>query len=184
MAKFWYAFRSSAGSGEQRDGVAARFGSEHIGEVGKEGAPLQPAGDRGREEPLDGVLAALGLAAQGELAVDHRAAQATFGVVVGGLDAGDAGEGPQRRPALEQVLGEGAVAAVAGALARRLLEQRPQLLFERRDPLDQAGAVGVPAALIPGDEQPSGDLQAGRAELLLGGEGLAVGGDCLLYTSP
>src|SRR5665811_351202 len=51
------------------------------------------------------------------------------------------------------------------------------LLFERRDPLDQAGAVGGPAALIPGGEQPSGDLQAGRAELLLGGEGLAVGGE-------
>src|SRR5450756_498409 len=177
MAKFWYAFRSSAGSGEQRDGVAARFGSEHIGEVGKEGAPLQPAGDRGREEPLDRVRAALGLAAQGELAVDDRAAQATFGVVVGGLDAGDAGEGPQRRPALEQVLGEGAVAAVAGALARRLLEQRPELCLERADALAEARAVGVPAALLPGGEQPFGDLKAGHAEVLLGAEALAVGGE-------
>src|SRR5450756_2517621 len=164
-------------SGEQRDGVAARFGSEHIGEVGKEGAPLQPAGDRGGEEPLDRVLAALGLAAQGELAVDDRAAQATFGVVVGGLDAGDAGEGPQRRPALEQVLGEGAVAAVAGALARRLLEQRPELCLGRADALAEARAVSVPAALLPGGEQPPRDLKAGHAELLLGAEPLAVGGE-------
>src|SRR5450759_5618282 len=146
-------------SGEQRDGVAARFGSEHIGEVGKEGAALQPAGDRGGEEPLDGVLAALGLAAQGELAVDDRPAQAAFGVVVGGLDAGHAGEGPQRRPALEQVLGEAAVAAVAGALARRLLEQRPELLLERADTLKQAGTVSVPAELSPGGEQACGDLE-------------------------
>ena len=51
-----------------------------------------------------------------------------------------------RRPELEQVLGEGALAAVASALARRLLEQRPQLLFERSDALDQAGAVGIPTA--------------------------------------
>src|SRR5450830_1846662 len=125
-------------SGEQRDGVAARFGSEHVAEVGKERAALQAAGDRGREETFDGALALLGLAAQGELAVDDRPAQAAFGVVVGGLNAGDTGEGPQRRPALQQVLGEAAVATVAGALARRLLEQRPELLLERADALKQA----------------------------------------------
>jgi len=165
-------------SGEQRRGVAARFGSEHVGEVGEEGAALQPAGLGDGEQPFDRVLAVLGLAAERELAVDDGAAQAALGMVVGGLDAVDLAEGPKRRPELEQVLGEGAVAATPGAPLRRLLEQRPELLFERRDLLGKAGAVGVPAALIPGGEQPSGDLQAGRAELLLGGgEALTVGGE-------
>src|SRR5450830_713848 len=164
-------------SGEQRNGVAACFGSEHIGEVGEERAALQAAGDRGREQPFDGALALLGLAAERELAVDDRAAQAALGVIVGRLDAGHAGEGPQRRPAFQQVLREGAVAAVAGALARRLLEQRPKLLLERADPLKQALAVSVPAELSPGGEQPLRDPKPGRAELLLGAESLAVGGE-------
>src|SRR5450756_1920981 len=119
---------------------------------GKEGAALQAAGDRGREQPFDGALALLGLAAQRELAVDDRPAQAALGVVVGRLDAGHAGEGPQRRPALQQVLGEAAVAAVAGALARRLLEQRPELLLEQADALKQAVTVSVSSELSPGGE--------------------------------
>src|SRR5665647_3916633 len=88
-------------SAEQRDGVAADLGGEHVAEVGKEGAALQAAGDRGREQPRDGALALLGLAAQRQLAVDHRAAQAALGVVVGGLDAGHAREAPEGRPALQ-----------------------------------------------------------------------------------
>src|SRR5450756_2630699 len=144
---------------------------------GKEGAALQAAGDRGREQPFDGALALLGLAAQGELAVDDRPAQAALGVIVGRLDAGHAGEAPQSRPALEQVPREGAVAAVASALARRLLEQCPKLLLERADALKQAGAVSVPAELSPGGEQPLRDPKPGRAELLLGAEPLAVGGE-------
>src|SRR5665647_125320 len=54
---------SSPRSAEQRDGVAADLGGEHVAEVGKEGAALQAAGDRGREQPRDGALALLGLAA-------------------------------------------------------------------------------------------------------------------------
>src|SRR5665648_312721 len=173
-----------AGLAEQRDGVAARFGSEHIGEVGKEGAPLQPAGDRGGEEPLDRVLAAFGLAAQGELAVDDRPAQAALRVVVGGLDPGHTREAPQRRPALQQVPREGAVAAVAGALSRRLLEQRSELCLERVDALAEARAVSVPAALLPGGEQSPRDLQARGAELLLGAESLAVGGEVAHQVRP
>src|SRR5450759_633354 len=165
---------SPAESAEQRDGVAADLGGEHVAEVGKERAALQAAGDRGGKQPRDGALALLGLAAQRELAVDDRPAQATFGVVVGRLDAGHAGEAPEGRPALEQVAREAAVAAVASRLARRLLEQRPKLLLERADPLKQALAVSVPAELSPGGEQPCGDLEAGRAELLLGAEPLAV----------
>jgi hypothetical protein len=64
-----------------------------------------------------------------------------------------------------------------GALARRLLEQRLQLLFERRDPRDEAGAVAVAAKLLPGLEQAGGDRQSGLAEPLLSGEPLAVGGE-------
>src|SRR5437870_11738646 len=69
---------------------------------------------------------------------------------VGRLDALDLGEGPQRRPALEQVLGEEAVVLRLGALARGLLEQRPQLLLERGDPLQQAGAVASPSSSLAG----------------------------------
>src|SRR5450756_2672028 len=70
------------------------------------------------------------------------------------------------------------------ALARRLLEQRPELLLERADALEQAGAVSVPAELTPGGEQPCGDLEAGRAEVLLGAEPLAVGGEVAHQVSP
>ena len=69
------------------------------------------------------------------------------------------------------------MAAVARRFARRLLEQRPQLLLERGDPLKQALAVSVPAELSPGGEQACGDPKAGGAELLLGAESLAVGGE-------
>src|SRR5665647_3113740 len=62
-------------------------------------------------------------------------------------------------------------------LARRLLEQCPKLLLERADALKQAGAVSVPAELSPGGEQPLRDPKPGRAELLLGAEPLAVGGE-------
>jgi len=69
------------------------------------------------------------------------------------------------------------VAAITGALSRRLLEQRAELLLERVDTLKQARAVSVRAELCPGCEQPCGDLEAGGAELLLGAEALAVGGE-------
>src|SRR5450759_4932444 len=120
-------------SGEQRDRVAARIVGEHIGEVGEERAALQPAALRYGEQPLCRALAVLGLAAQGELAVDDRAAQAALGGVVGRLDAVELAEGPQRRPQREQVLGEGAGVPVTGALARVGLEQPPQLALEGSD---------------------------------------------------
>src|SRR5450756_1784700 len=55
--------------------------------------------------------------------------------------------------------------------------ERPELLLERADPLKQALAVSVPAELSPGGEQPLRDPKPGRAELLLGAEALAVGGE-------
>src|SRR5450756_384529 len=70
------------------------------------------------------------------------------------------------------------------ALARRLLEQRPELLLERADALEQAVTVSVPAELSPGPEQPPRDLKAGRAELLLGAEPLAVGGEVAHQVGP
>jgi len=64
-----------------------------------------------------------------------------------------------------------------GALARRLFEQRFELGLERRDLLEQAGAVAVLPVVLPGLEEPLGDREACLAELFLGGESLAVGGE-------
>src|SRR5438034_8859018 len=86
-------------------------------------------------------------------------------MVVGRLDAVGVGEGPERRPVLQEVLGEEAVVLRLGALARGLLEQRSEFYFELPDPLVQAGAVAVLAVVVPGFEQPPGDLEAGLAEL-------------------
>src|SRR6266540_3669809 len=61
--------------------------------------------------------------------------------------------------------------------ARGLFERRLQLLLERADPFDQAGTIAVLRELVPGREQASCDREAGRAELLLSGEPLAVGGE-------
>ena len=101
---------------QQRSGIAANPRAEHVGQVGEERAALQAAGDRGREQPLGGGLAALGLAAERELAVDHRPAQGALGPVVGRLHALDLDEGPKRRPDLQQVLGEAPGELVAPAL--------------------------------------------------------------------
>ena len=129
------------GSGEQGDGVATDPGGNGVTEIGKERALLQAAGNRGREQSLGGALALLGLAAQGEFAEDDRAPQATPGMVVGGLDAGHGGERPEGRPALEQVLGERPISSRLGAPLRRLLKQRPQLVFSVGWPV-RAGAHG------------------------------------------
>ena len=61
-------------------------GSELLGEVGKERAALQSAGDRGREGSLDEALAVFGAGAVGELAMDDRPPQGALGGVIGGLD--------------------------------------------------------------------------------------------------
>ena len=61
------------------------------------------------------------------LSVDHGGAERPFGGVVGRLDAGVGGEGPQRGPDLEQVVGEHAVKAGAFAVAPGALEQRVEL---------------------------------------------------------
>src|SRR6266536_1981470 len=93
-------------SGEGGDGVAVCFGGEGVAEGCVERAPLQPAGLIDGEEAFDRALAAFGLAAEGELAIDDGGAQAAFGGVVGRLDLGDGREAPERGPELEQVVGE------------------------------------------------------------------------------
>ncbi len=78
---------------------------------------------------------------------------------------------------LEQVGGEEAVVVLLGVFARGLFEQCLQFVRERADPFEQAGTIAALAELVPGREQAPCDREAGRAELLLGGESLAVGGE-------
>src|SRR5438477_4663607 len=98
--------RSPVGScaralGEGGEGGAAGAGGERVGEVVVERAALEASGLVDREQPFGGAFAAFGLAAEGELAVDDGGAESAFGVVVGGFDAGDGGEGPESGPELE-----------------------------------------------------------------------------------
>jgi hypothetical protein len=76
--------------------------------------------------------------------------EAAFGVVVGRLDAVGVGEGPQRRPALEEALGEEAVVPRSRALAGGVLEQRAEPVLERRDLSLEPGAVAVGLVGAPG----------------------------------
>ena len=131
----------------------------------------------GGEEPLDRLFAGFGLAAERELAVDDRAAEAAFGAVVGRLDAVDLAEGPQRRPDFEQVAGEPAGALVRGGLAGVAVEEWFQLGLQRGDPLAQLGAVAVCLEVVPGLKEARRDLESCLAEALLGLEPFALGGE-------
>jgi hypothetical protein len=62
-------------------------GGERVDEVVVEAAALEAAGGVRRQEPFDARFAAIGLAAERQLAVDDGAAQGALGVVVGRLDA-------------------------------------------------------------------------------------------------
>jgi len=87
---------------------------------------LEAAAGGGSEEPFDASFTGVGLAAEGELAVEDGAAEAQFGVVVGRFDAGAVGEG-RRGPDFEQVAGEAAAALVAGGFAAVLAQDRFEL---------------------------------------------------------
>lgn len=65
------------------------------------------------ERSLYPSFAVLGLAAEAELAVDDRASQGALGVVVGRLDLGVGGEGPERGPRLQEVARHPAAVLVA-----------------------------------------------------------------------
>jgi hypothetical protein len=119
--------------------MAARVGGEQVGEVVEKRAPLSEL----------------------ELAVDDRAAQAALGSVVGRLHAGDGGEGPERRPELERVVGEAPDELVALAFAASL-EERLEFALERRDLAHRVQAsVSVIGrkALAPDDKQESSRAQ-------------------------
>ena len=109
-------------------------------------------------------------AAEGDLAVDDGAAPPALGAVVGRLHPLDLGEGPKRRPELQQVAGEGAEVAVAGALLAVGLKQRPQSTLRRRDLTGEPLAIAVVGEGIPGTEQLATDLQALLAEAPLLGD--------------
>lgn len=74
-------------------------------------------------------------------------------MVVGGLDAVGADEGPQRRPALEQALGEQPVVLRPRALPGRVLEQRSELVLERGDLRLQPGPVAVLLVALPAGKE-------------------------------
>jgi hypothetical protein len=102
---------------------------------------------------------------------------AHLGVVVGRLDALHLGEGPQRRPQLEQVAGQAARALVLGSLASTALEEWLQLVSEGRHPLDQPGAIALSLEIIPGREEVPRDLEPRLTESLSGLEPFALGGE-------
>ena len=51
------------------------MGADRVDEVGVQAAALEAAGGVGGEEPFDAALAAVGLAAEAELAVDDGASE-------------------------------------------------------------------------------------------------------------
>ena len=78
-------------------------------------------------------LASVALGAEGEFSVDDRFSERSLSGVVGGLDLVDRGEGPERGPDLEQVVGELPVPAVAPSLGAGLFEQPSEFGLDRRD---------------------------------------------------
>jgi hypothetical protein len=153
-------------SGERGDRVAARFGGEGVAEVGVERAALQPAGLVDGEQPFDRAFAALGLASEGELAVDDSSSEAALGGVVGRLDIGDGGERLQCGPELEQVLRQ-AVHVPLPLPCRAPFEQRPHLVLDRFDALLEGGTVAVLLELLPGLEDVPGHLETVQTERFL-----------------
>ena len=77
-----------------------------------------------------------------------------------GLDALDGHERPERRPDLEQVVGEAPVQAGAFALACGVLEQFAQLGLDRRHLGREPGAVLVLTERAPDRKQPLGEHDA------------------------
>src|ERR1019366_4303269 len=154
-------------SDERGKRVAAGVGGEQVAQVNEQRSALQSAGDRGGQCALDEALAVLGSAAVGELAVDDRAAERALGGIVRGLDPLGRHERPQRRPDLQEVVGEAAVQTGALALARGLLEQHAELTLDRRHLAGEPGTVLVLIKGVPRVEQASCERKAPFSELLL-----------------
>jgi hypothetical protein len=88
---------------------------------------LEAAGCCCGEGAFGEAFAVVAAGALGEFSVDDGTAERAFGGVVGWFDGGVGGEGPERRPDVQQVLGEPAVVAGARGLARGVLDERAQL---------------------------------------------------------
>src|ERR1700694_4878296 len=102
------------------------------------------------------------------------AAECAFGVVVGRLDAGVAGERPECGPGLEEVAGDAAAVLVARALAGVAAHDRLELGLGLADHgLEPGAGVGV-LEDFPGPKQPLADPQAVFAELALCGHAFGV----------
>src|SRR5215211_2477690 len=173
-----------SGSDQRGRGARPRGGRDRLGEEAEEGVALQPAGLGDGEHALGEALPGLGLAAEGDLAVDDRAAQPALGAVVGRFHSLDLGEGPKRRPELEQVAGEGAEVAVADALFAVRLEQRPQAALGGSDLALETVAIPVGREGFPRAEQLAADLQARLAEALLIAESLGVAAEVAQQVRP
>src|SRR6266699_418219 len=145
-----------------------------LAQVGEQRAALQAAGGVRREQPRDAQLATRGLAAERELAVDDRRAQRSLGVVVGRLDAGVGGERPQRRPGLQEVARHAAAALVARALRGEGADDRLVGAPQGVNRALQLLAVTRVDEDLPCPEDALAQLEAGFAELLLGGEPFGV----------
>lgn len=161
-----------------------RRGGDRLDEEVEQRATLQPACLGDREHPLGKALAGLRLAAEGDLAVDHRASQSALGAVVGRLDAVDLGEGPKRRLELQQVAGEGAKTAVEGALLAMGLQQGPQPALDGSDLAGQALAVAVGGEGLPSREQLATGFKALLPEAALIGKAFGVAAEVAQEVRP
>src|SRR2546425_3925029 len=100
------------------------------------------------------------------------------------LDAVGVDEGPERGPAVEEVLGELPVVLGSRALAIRVLEQRAELVLKRRGLSLETSPVAVLLVDVPGGEEVVCDPEAAVSELFLVGHAFAVGGEVSLQVGP
>jgi hypothetical protein len=84
---------------------------------------LEAAGGGGGLGTFGEAFAARAGGGVGQFAVDDRSTERALGWVVGRFDAIDGGEGPERGPDLEEVVGEASVPAGALAFRGGVLEQ-------------------------------------------------------------
>src|ERR1700694_17574 len=88
------------------------------------------------------------------------AAECAFGVVVGRLDAGVAGERPECGPGFEEVAGDAAAVLVARALAGVAAHDRLELALELADRVRELAAVVGVLEDLPSPEHALTDAEA------------------------
>ena len=114
------------------------------------------------------------------------AAERALGGVVGRLDAVDGGEGPERGPDLEQVVGELAVPAGAPALRAGVLRAaaRSSVWIGAISACEPVAVVVLVLVGAPGGEHAAGELEAVLAEGLLLGQPVGVAAEVALEVRP